>query len=312
MGVKDISILIKKYAPSAVTRVPGSLSVLAGKTFAIDANLLTTKFFHAELNLDDRQATPPTLRSWYRFLQVLERQNIKPIVVFDGDSRVLAKAAEVRRRVDARGLQRDRGSAEADRSSRLAELSDVWSGGALGFSDRIAVVEAFRETIVTGERFVQLDGEDENSLRRMIELHDAFKADESNPIYSANQRKITAVERAFYDENVDSEVSRNELEEGRLQSTFLQKSHQNRSLSLPTSSLLAVRVSPPPISSFTVLTSGRSISWTQWEYHGTNHRWTSRTRPRESARRCIREGWRITSCRRIRTSQSTAHHFYVV
>lgn len=248
MGVRDISILINRFAPSAVTRLSSSLSSFAGKTFAIDANLLTTKFFHAESHLDDRLQRHPTVRSWYRFLQALRRDNIKPIIVFDGDSRLLAKAGEVRRRVEARGLQRDRGSAEVDRSTRLAELSDAWAGGAEGFDNRIAVVQAFRDTVGGTERTTKLEVKDETALQRMLGLHGAFKSDESNPIYSANQRKITAVERSFYDENVDLEVSRNDLEEGRLQSTFLQESHQKRSLSLPSTSLAAVRVSNPSAS----------------------------------------------------------------
>ena len=356
MGVKDISTLIKRSAPSAVTYLTGPLTHFTGKTLAIDANLLTNKFFHAEMNNLDEQLSPyATIKPWYRFLRALERDNIKPIVVFDGDSRLLAKAAEVRRRVAARRLQRDRGKAETDRSSRLSELTDVWAGGREGFTDRVAVIEAFRGIVKTGERVhqieekdqvdeigeqfeqleveddrgvvetggkteriqrvEQLDENDQATLKQMIELHGAFKADESNPIYSANQRKITAVERSFYDydEGIDEDDSLMLLEEGRLQSSHLRDSHHKRSLSLPSTSLTAVQVSRT-VSSLcdTALIVICRTSLTPWEYHGSSRRSKIPTKRKRFARNYIRLVWQTLSSRKTRTSLSTVRHYYDV
>ncbi|GAA5977802.1 hypothetical protein JCM11641_006077 [Rhodosporidiobolus odoratus] len=145
MGVRDLTSIAKKFAPSCFTPQP-SIRAFAGQRFAIDANLLTTKFWFAgrssspspsgsasedtsssdgsRASKDSRSLT----KAWYYFLVALRRENIRPIVVFDGATRVKEKAKENERRGLARQLQRLRGEAEAERGERLRRTKEVWSG----------------------------------------------------------------------------------------------------------------------------------------------------------------------------------------
>ncbi|GAA5898862.1 hypothetical protein JCM8208_005414 [Rhodotorula glutinis] len=158
MGVKDLGPLIKKRSPSSVTKYT-SLAPFRGKRFAIDANLLTTKFHHAEagkvapgapLTVRDPLPDHPTAghrhaRAWYWFLEALRKHGIHPIVVFDGDTRLAAKAPENERRRDARALQSARAAAEGGRGARLREMEAVMSR--IGNDERPAVVEGFRDVV---------------------------------------------------------------------------------------------------------------------------------------------------------------------
>lgn len=148
MGVRDLGTIVKKYAPTAVTRY-ASLSAFKGCRFAIDANLLTTKFHFVKSSNTAPGAEEPDadphrhVRSWYYFLRALEREDILPIVVFDGDTRVPEKERENARRRAARAEQRARGQAENTRGERLRELKDVWSGVAR--DDRQLVARALKQ-----------------------------------------------------------------------------------------------------------------------------------------------------------------------
>ncbi|GAA6056688.1 hypothetical protein JCM3770_006468 [Rhodotorula araucariae] len=151
MGVRELGAVVKKLAPSSVTLYT-SLRPFAGKRLAIDANLLTTKFHYANAG----QRTPNGVdvepgeghrhvRAWFYFLEALRKQDIQPVVVFDGETRVKAKARENERRRKARELQRLRAAAEGDRGDRLREIREVW--GQIDDRDRPAVVEAFRTAV---------------------------------------------------------------------------------------------------------------------------------------------------------------------
>ncbi|GAA5851778.1 hypothetical protein JCM9279_004403 [Rhodotorula babjevae] len=165
MGVKDLGAFIKARSPSSVTTYT-SLAPFRGKRLAIDANLLTTKFHHAEAGRfapgaplegvnpikDDPAAGRSHARAWYWFLEALRKYGIQPIVVFDGDTRLAAKALENERRRDARALQGARAVAEGGRGARLREIEAVFS--AIRDEDRPAVVEGFRsvvERMLSGE-----------------------------------------------------------------------------------------------------------------------------------------------------------------
>ncbi|BGP48151.1 hypothetical protein JCM10450v2_004023 [Rhodotorula kratochvilovae] len=151
MGVRELGKLVRKLAPSSVTSYT-SLRPFAGKRLAIDANLLTTKFHYANAG----KRTPNGIdvepneghrhvRAWFYFLEALRKQDIQPVVVFDGETRVKEKARENERRRKARELQRLRAAAEGDRGDRLREIREVWSRVKDG--DRVAVVEGFRQAV---------------------------------------------------------------------------------------------------------------------------------------------------------------------
>jgi len=160
MGVKELGKFLKTRSPSSVTQYT-SLVPFRGKRFAIDANLLTTKFHYANAG----KFTPGTplgttakpladhhpaaghshARAWYWFLEALRKHGIHPIVVFDGDTRLAAKARENERRRDARALQGARAAAEGGRGARLREVEAVF--GAVSEEDRPAVVEGFRRVV---------------------------------------------------------------------------------------------------------------------------------------------------------------------
>ncbi|GAA5874159.1 hypothetical protein JCM8547_008389 [Rhodosporidiobolus lusitaniae] len=155
MGVRDLTAVVKKHAPSALKPVT-SLRSFAGARFAIDAQLLSTKFFFAaEASRKPSASSTPfktdedvaeigrrLAKSWYFFLIALRKERIRPIVVFDGETRVREKEKENERRRKARELQKLRGLAEGERGSRLREIRELWAGLAGGEKERIAA--AFR------------------------------------------------------------------------------------------------------------------------------------------------------------------------
>lgn len=150
MGVRDLGKIVKKYAPNAVTRYP-SLAAFRGRRFAIDANLLTTKFHFGTPELQDpERELHRHARSWYYFLRALEREDIQPIVVFDGETRVPEKEKENARRWKARVEQEARGRAEGSRGDRLRQLKQVWDE--LDKEDRQIVAQALRESELSEER----------------------------------------------------------------------------------------------------------------------------------------------------------------
>lgn len=143
MGVRDLTAVAKRYAPDAIS-LHASIREFRGKRFAIDANLLTTKFHFAntaarEGPAQEEEGTPPTrdadelngyrhARAWYHFLRRLDAHGIEPVVVFDGETRLEAKARETERRRRARDVQRLRSEAERRRGDRLREIRSVLAG----------------------------------------------------------------------------------------------------------------------------------------------------------------------------------------
>ncbi|ORY92967.1 PIN domain-like protein [Leucosporidium creatinivorum] len=207
MGVKDLGAVIKKYAPSAVTPITSLSAFGPGTRFAIDANLLTTKFHFVKSN-SAKYEEHRHVRSWFWFLKALKREGISAIVVFDGETRVQEKAAENARRRAAKEQQKLRGEAEGVRGERLRELKDVWAGVAP--EDRRVVAGALRQSMLAdSEETVDVLVEDrlQSSFGQLDALHAAFRDDEANPIYSRNQILVTAEERAFFSSILGHETS---------------------------------------------------------------------------------------------------------
>ena len=152
MGVRDLNAVAKRYAPDSITTY-ASIRDFRGKTLAIDANLVTTKFHFANpyplennpalVDDDDELAGHRHARAWYYFLRRLKANDINPIVVFDGATRLDAKARENERRRLAREVQRLRGEAEHIRGERLRTIHAVLAG--IDRDERDEFVESFRD-----------------------------------------------------------------------------------------------------------------------------------------------------------------------
>ncbi|GAA6011876.1 hypothetical protein JCM10207_003415 [Rhodosporidiobolus poonsookiae] len=224
MGVQDLTKVIKKLAPSAIRPVP-SLRSFAGSRVAIDANLLSTKFFFAA-----RRGAPPLpltreaaeeegrklAQQWYWFVVKLRKEGIRPIVVFDGETRVKEKERENERRRKVRELQRLRGVAEGERGGRLREIREVW--GQVKDGERREVANTFRAEAAR----LQVDARTTEAAAgpssraqlaqphsprpavpstpaaALLTLYRSFLADSTNPIYSKNQQLITTEEQSFF------------------------------------------------------------------------------------------------------------------
>ena len=149
MGVRDLNAVAKRYAPDSITTY-ASIRDFRGKTLAIDANLVTTKFHFANPyslaeggTALDELAGHRHARAWYYFLRRLKANDINPIVVFDGATRLDAKARENERRRLAREVQRLRGEAEHIRGERLRTIHAVLAG--VDRDERDEFVESFRD-----------------------------------------------------------------------------------------------------------------------------------------------------------------------
>lgn len=252
MGVRDLSVIIKRYAPSSVQLHP-SLSAFAGQSLAIDANLLTAKFHYAGA-ADEEPHPHKHVKAWHGFLTALRKEGIKPIVVFDGDTRVEAKKEEVRRRVQMRMQQRDRGAAEGERSGRLLELRALLEDETASIPERDAVVQGFQEVVEGIGRSQVLLPAAEVTIKRLVTLKAELESDSTNPVYSLNQR-LVAVETSDFFENlatvtpVGTDEDRTDaLEQIWSRSTQLGDSHTRRSLPVPHAAYREIVVRPASIS----------------------------------------------------------------
>ncbi|KAJ8295207.1 Flap endonuclease 1 [Rhodotorula toruloides] len=162
MGVKDLGSLAKKLAPSSITTVP-NWTTFAGRKIAIDASVLTNRFHFGRLRTDeigeDVINGDHHARLWYRFIQTLQMYGVSPIVVFDGSTRLEAKAREVQRRRKVYSLIKARAKAEVDRSDRLKEMKEVWEK--VGADERPVVLEQLKEAMERIERERRLKIEEE-------------------------------------------------------------------------------------------------------------------------------------------------------
>ncbi|GAA5906509.1 hypothetical protein JCM5296_003788 [Sporobolomyces johnsonii] len=198
-GVRDLVKLVKRIAPSCITPYP-SLHSFAGSRFALDANLLTTKFhFSGHGSGSPRFQRHRIVQQWYFLLQALESRKIQPIVVFDRETKVQEKERENERRRNARELERLRGGAEDTRGERYEKLKEVW--GRVRKGDRRAVAKGMREALErrqagAAEATVEA-AHPHQAVQTILGLYDDFRSDEANPIYSKNQVLIPGDEGAF-------------------------------------------------------------------------------------------------------------------
>lgn len=224
MGIRDFGAIIKRHAPDAVQSI-SSLHQFRGQTLALDGNLLTAKFhFIRPPRSSDPQAilssdASQTLRLWYQLLTSLRRLGISPVVVFDGDSRLQAKAIENLKRRTLRETERRRGVAETERNVRLNLIKSTWNSIAEHENSQ-EILEDYREEMIrggaeSGPREAKFDREGETLLKSMIEVYDESLNDADNAIYSRTQSSISTGEAAFLqstlvempepDDSVDSE-----------------------------------------------------------------------------------------------------------
>lgn len=252
-GVRDLGAVILKHAPNSYTP-HSSLAAFRGKTLALDANLLTIKFHHRKPKHSWPHSLPPSpsatataavasaadpaafpgsgdphrhVKAWYDFLAELRALDIKPIVVFDGTTRVPEKALENERRRAGRELQVNRGLAEAVRSARLREVKHLWD--TLGVGERWQVARDFVQLVEqakVGDWDTTADpatvaGEEtqpttitptpkppippskstkpsSNPAEQFADLYVSLQEDTSNPIYSKNQLAISESESLFF------------------------------------------------------------------------------------------------------------------
>ncbi|GAA5943339.1 uncharacterized protein JCM15063_000770 [Sporobolomyces koalae] len=182
MGVKDLLPTLRKLVPRALEPLE-SLSRLPPRTkFALDANLLTTRFHLAASTTTDptNLSESAAIKSWYTFLRDLERRGIEAVVVFDGRGRKREKLKEVERRRQERRLQRARGQAESNRLERLRTLKDVWN--------RSSTPPPLADLTDGTTREREID-----------DLLEEYQLDRSNPIYSRNQGLLTTEEGKLLD-----------------------------------------------------------------------------------------------------------------
>ncbi|BGP32063.1 hypothetical protein JCM10296v2_003842 [Rhodotorula toruloides] len=162
MGVKDLGSLAKKLAPSSITTVP-NWTTFAGRRIAIDAGVLTNRFHFGRPRKEEIGEDVINghhhARSWYRFIQTLKMYGVSPIVVFDGSTRLEAKAREVQRRRKVYNLVKARAKAEVDRSDRLKEMKEVWEK--VGADERPAVLAQLKEAMerIESERRLRIEEE---------------------------------------------------------------------------------------------------------------------------------------------------------
>lgn len=257
MGVHQLGVFVAKNAPAALLPFP-TLAAFANRTFAIDGNLVTTKFHHTPSSPWEASRSQLPLevfeqhrhaRGWYRLFDALAREGIKPIVVFDGEARVPEKAQENVRRRAARMLQEQRGEAEKARGERLTAIRSTWED--VGGGDKDGVLQSFRETLEGTERTKVLEPKDEEALKMLVALHGEYTSDVANPIYSKNQVLVSSEETTFF-ENIlqDDPLFVRDWDQGlgqlQTRSDTLGESHTKRGLVVPKSAFIEsiVRTSP--------------------------------------------------------------------
>lgn len=215
MGVRDLFGTLRKLAPASVKLLP-SLSHLPlnpKPKFAIDANLLTTKFHFAPSSTLNPSPNRH-VKSWYSFLKDLEKRGIEAIVVFDGDGRKKEKENENRKRRDARNLQRDRGAQELDRGQRLREfkyqLDQIWEGGPREFertrNELRKAVQRLNAPASEGRR-EDVSEQMDDKVEGLLESFRGFEIDRQNAIYSKNQDLVTKDVNEVFERLLRSPVS---------------------------------------------------------------------------------------------------------
>lgn len=112
MGV-DIRKLIKKHAPTAITRV--TYSQCSGQVWAIDASIFLYKFCY-----DPKKSKNPHIRGFYQMFKTFLSNGIRPILVFDGSVPDIKRHTVDKRKAERQAKQdRINASSDADEIARL-------------------------------------------------------------------------------------------------------------------------------------------------------------------------------------------------
>lgn len=115
MGVRGLTKLLKRYAPSSVKTVPANQ--FANHTIAIDASCHLNRFMYGDGGDPNRH-----IQGFYLLARFCELNNIHPVFVFDGPRRLAAKQLEQAKRAQARKKVERSLRAEQKLSSRLKSL----------------------------------------------------------------------------------------------------------------------------------------------------------------------------------------------
>lgn len=148
----------------------------------------------------------------------LKREGIKPVVLFDGSTRITAKEAEVDKRSVIRELVKIRGEIEGDREVRLGELRELWEGGSI--EDRVGVARSFKERtakVVLDDGEVdlvpnkleitpqsELSSVDQASLLALEGIHKLILEDSTNQFNSPLQNELAVDTATFFDGILES------------------------------------------------------------------------------------------------------------
>ncbi|KAI8097339.1 PIN domain-like protein [Halteromyces radiatus] len=116
MGINGLTGLLKRHAPQSLTRVLAQQ--FQGQTLAIDASCPLNRFIYGS---QDEPHPYRHIHGFYLLAKFCDRHNIKPIFVFDGTQRLVAKQEwEHRRRQRGRYKIKHSLVFEQSRSVRLA------------------------------------------------------------------------------------------------------------------------------------------------------------------------------------------------
>ncbi|KZT50551.1 PIN domain-like protein [Calocera cornea HHB12733] len=118
MGVLGFTPFLQKACPDVIKQIPTRFRALAGKTIAIDGNLVTQRLHFGATPHEHRHVV-----GWYNVINDLRTNGVGVITVWDGKERSSAKAREQARRQAMRLLQLARGTHELGRLRRLQRLT---------------------------------------------------------------------------------------------------------------------------------------------------------------------------------------------
>ncbi|KAI0044958.1 PIN domain-like protein [Auriscalpium vulgare] len=120
MGVLGLTPFLQKACPEVIKKLPNRLRELTGKTIVIDGTLITQRLHFAHVPHKYRHVL-----GWYRLIHEFKDSDVRPICVFDGKERSVAKADEVERRRHVRRVDAFRGTIESERLDRLSSLTNL-------------------------------------------------------------------------------------------------------------------------------------------------------------------------------------------
>ncbi|CAG8736736.1 3237_t:CDS:1, partial [Racocetra fulgida] len=105
MGVKRLNSLLKRYAPDSIAQK--TLDQYKHKRLAIDGSIYLRKFVYGIKATNSQGEMHPYthILGFYRMTLLLKQNNITPIFVFDGKTRIKEKSKELIRRNLAKKAQ---------------------------------------------------------------------------------------------------------------------------------------------------------------------------------------------------------------